>query len=170
MATNPVEPRNGAANASTHLFPAPMPAVARILSRYDRQKLEGFIAVAIDLLDVIGGDADAEEDDPAESAGDEQDTAYTEWHDRGRHKLAAGNHEGRFGHEDDEEDDPDTSVEDDRLGFDPETDFCLAGDDRIVAGPVTRGPGFHDGDIGCDDDAEPKHLPAIMDEFAQGTA
>ena len=43
----------------------PMPAVARILARYDRPKLEAFISVAIDLLDVLAGDPDAEEDDPA---------------------------------------------------------------------------------------------------------
>jgi hypothetical protein len=37
-----------------------MPAVARILSRFDRPKLEGFIAVAIGLLDVLDGDPDEE--------------------------------------------------------------------------------------------------------------
>ena len=30
-----------------------MPAVARILARYDRDKLEAFIAVAIDLIDTL---------------------------------------------------------------------------------------------------------------------
>lgn len=50
----------------------PMPAVARILSRYDRAKLEAFVSVAIDLLDVLDGDPDLEEeeredDDPAEA-------------------------------------------------------------------------------------------------------
>lgn len=43
----------------------PMPAVARILARYDRPKLEAFISVAIDLLDVLAGDPDLEEDDPS---------------------------------------------------------------------------------------------------------
>lgn len=38
----------------------PMPAVARILSRFDRQQLEGFIAVAIDLADALDGDPDIE--------------------------------------------------------------------------------------------------------------
>lgn len=38
----------------------PMPAVARILSRFDRQQLEGFIAVAIDLADAMDGDPEAE--------------------------------------------------------------------------------------------------------------
>jgi hypothetical protein len=40
-------------------FP-PMPAVARILSRFDRRELHGFIAVAIDLADAMDGDSDFE--------------------------------------------------------------------------------------------------------------
>ena len=47
--------------------PPPMPAVARILARYDRPTLESFLAVAIDLLDVIDGSPDTEAD------GDETD-------------------------------------------------------------------------------------------------
>lgn len=38
----------------------PMPAVARILSQFDRQQLAGFIEVAIDLLDTLDGDPDLE--------------------------------------------------------------------------------------------------------------
>lgn len=45
--------------------PPAMPAVARILSRFERSQLEGFISVAIDLLDVADGDPDAEREDPA---------------------------------------------------------------------------------------------------------
>jgi hypothetical protein len=47
-------------------FPAlpPMPAVARILSRFDRDQLAGFIAVAIDLADALDPDPDFEDDDP----------------------------------------------------------------------------------------------------------
>lgn len=43
----------------------PMPAVARILSRYDRPKLEAFLSIAIDLLDTLDGEPDVEEDDPS---------------------------------------------------------------------------------------------------------
>jgi len=68
----------------------PMPAVARILARFDRPTLESFLSVAIDLLDVMAGDPEAEESDPAESDGDSPDIAWTEWHQRGRHKLAGG--------------------------------------------------------------------------------
>jgi hypothetical protein len=37
-----------------------MPAVAQILSRFDRKQLEAFITVAIDLADALDGDADIE--------------------------------------------------------------------------------------------------------------
>ena len=47
-------------------FP-PMPAVARILSRFDRDQLHGFITVAIDLADAMEGDPEAEETDLEDS-------------------------------------------------------------------------------------------------------
>ncbi len=53
-------------------IPAPPAAVSRVLSRFDRPALEGFIAVALDLLDLADGDADMEE------AGDEQDGGFAE--------------------------------------------------------------------------------------------
>lgn len=50
---------------TVHMHPrameAPPAAVMRVLERFDRGALEGFIAVAIDLLDTIGGDPEAEE-------------------------------------------------------------------------------------------------------------
>jgi hypothetical protein len=45
--------------------PAPPAAISRVLATFDRHQLEGFIAVAIDLLDFADGDPDAEEDDDA---------------------------------------------------------------------------------------------------------
>ena len=45
----------------------PMPAVARILSRFDRTQLHGFISIAIELADAFDGDDDLEEN------GDETD-------------------------------------------------------------------------------------------------
>ena len=45
--------------------PAGAIAVARILQRYDVNQLAGFIEVAIGLLDVVDGDPDLEDDDPA---------------------------------------------------------------------------------------------------------
>ena len=50
----------------------PMPAVARILGRYDRSQVEAFIAVAIDLLDVFDGEPDVELN------GDEADNTNAE--------------------------------------------------------------------------------------------
>ncbi len=43
----------------------PAPAVMAILSRFNREQLHGFIAVAIDLADAMDGNPDAEDDDPA---------------------------------------------------------------------------------------------------------
>ncbi|MBU1607187.1 MAG: hypothetical protein KKD08_10330 [Alphaproteobacteria bacterium] len=49
-----------------------MPAVAAILSRFNRDQLHGFIAVAIDLADALDGDPDIEPD------GDETDGSMGE--------------------------------------------------------------------------------------------
>jgi len=99
-----------------------MPAVARILARYDRNKVAAFIAIAIDLLDTIDGDAEAEpgawpedvravdqqhQPDDAEAAGDERDAAWLEWtsmHAR-QQRLGACRVDPN-GQEDDEPDDP----------------------------------------------------------------
>ena len=43
-------------------IPAPPEAITRVLSRFDRAQLVGFIAVAIDLLDLADGDTDIEDD------------------------------------------------------------------------------------------------------------
>lgn len=73
----------------------PMPAVARILGQFDRDKLGAAIEVMIALLDLTQPDTEAEpmtwpEDcraidcahlpDDSESAGDEDDAAWIEWH------------------------------------------------------------------------------------------
>ena len=111
----------------------PMPAVAAILARYDRQKLASFIEIAIGLLDTFDGDPEAEPatwteagnrdthaglPDDYEQSGDEEDTAWTEWQTRHRHKVTAGGYEQADQCEDDEDDDNDTSVEDGPEGFD----------------------------------------------------
>lgn len=103
----------------------PMPAVQRVLLRYarhDRETLEAFLSVAIDLLDMVDGDIDREdatdlEDDfalsamatdyagsgPGCSISDQDAGAYVEWstmrgsQKRGPNILA--------GQEDDEDDD-----------------------------------------------------------------
>jgi hypothetical protein len=42
------------------LIPAPPAAISRVLATFDRKQLAGFIAVAIDLLDLADGDSDEE--------------------------------------------------------------------------------------------------------------
>jgi hypothetical protein len=65
MATNPLDAQFGPEKASTATVtafpsPTPLPAVTRILGRFTRPQMEGFIAVAIDLLDTLDGEADLE--------------------------------------------------------------------------------------------------------------
>ena len=94
-------------------FPAtpPMPAVARILARFERDQLAGFIAVALDLIDTLDGDPDFEnatdlEDDHALSP---QATGY-------------GTGPGCEVADTGEDHDQDTGIEDDPRGCDPESD------------------------------------------------
>ena len=74
MAESLLEPQ-GALVTLPSAFP-PIPAVARILSRFDRAQLEGFIAVAIDLADAMDGDADME---PEEDIGEEERGENRTW-------------------------------------------------------------------------------------------
>ncbi len=46
-----------------HFASAPPAAVSRVLASFDRDQLAGFVAVAIDLLDLADGDAELEDDD-----------------------------------------------------------------------------------------------------------
>jgi hypothetical protein len=56
---------------ASHFIAAPPAAVARVLATFDRRQIEGFIEVAINLLDFADGDpdlepdGDEEEDDPS---------------------------------------------------------------------------------------------------------
>lgn len=61
MATQPLHPAHQPVTFPG-AFP-PMPAVARILSRFDHDQLAGFIAVAIDLADALDGPADPDSAD-----------------------------------------------------------------------------------------------------------
>ena len=70
------------------------------------------------VLDTIDSDPDFEETGDDELTGDEADTGWTEYHTRGRHKLAGGMAEPFADHEDDEEDDGDGDVTEDDPAFD----------------------------------------------------
>jgi hypothetical protein len=101
-------------NARVIPFPGtlpPMPAVARILARYDRDKLEAFIAVAIDLIDTLDQPHDPDapdfrpcsdglpgDPDETERAGDEKDMSWPE-------RIAQHRAGPNMGTEDDEADD-----------------------------------------------------------------
>jgi hypothetical protein len=61
--------------------PAP---VLRILAQHSREELEGFIAVAIDLLDLADGDPDVE------ANGDEEDGTGAEDEEGGHSVYGAG--------------------------------------------------------------------------------
>jgi hypothetical protein len=107
-----------------HFSPAPPAAIVRLLSRFDRDQLAGFITVAIDLLDLAEPDTDSDEGDTEDAfafspgaqahadaygagcpASDPGDISATEWHTRrrGKHRQDPGVF-GPHGnvHEDDE--------------------------------------------------------------------
>lgn len=124
----------------------PPAAISRILSHFSRDQLEGFVAVAIDLMDVLDGDTDLEDnnDREAQDGDDQGDQAWIEWHTRGSHKLRRGIAEptgtDRYGNslrEDDEDDDPAEEAGD-------ESD-TTNGEDELIASAALqfahRGPG-----------------------------
>ena len=141
----------------------PMPAVARILARYDRGKVEAFIEVAIGLLDTLDGDPEAEdctdvEDDFALSSqarwwgprqeSDSEAGAYAEWHTLPASSRKAGQcMVNACGNEDDEEDD--APEEDDHSGMIDEdgVNTCVPGM-HWAGAMIPFGPGcpLSDGD------------------------
>lgn len=88
-------------------FATPVPAaVMRVLSHYGRKRLAVFVAVAIDLMDLMDGDPDFEvggDDEPDFANGDTKDLAYAEWTSLRGRQRAGGCIATQ--HEDDEEDD-----------------------------------------------------------------
>jgi hypothetical protein len=142
--------------AHQHIGIAPSPAVMAILSRFDRPTLEAFLTVAVDLLDTLDPDSEAEPttwpNDPAavsvtnlpddsEAVGDERDVAWIEWDRMAPVKRKHGNYAGSD-NEDDEDDDPTGHCDEDgintelrvlRQDYGPgckisDTDYCTAGE------------------------------------------
>lgn len=127
-------PTSASPHALTPLaMPIPPAAISRVLSRFDREQLAGFVAVAIDLMDLGDGDPDFEnatdlEDDhalsswaidPSNGAGcniaDTGEQAYVEWT-----ALHPGTRKGpniTAGEEDDEDDDPDHGLDEGEPNF-----------------------------------------------------
>lgn len=86
--------------------PTPPAAVSRVLSRFTRAELEGFVAVAIDLMDVADGDPEMEDGGDLEQ-DDDEGPAWIERVDQARPAYPApdcfaDHHNG----EDAEDDDP----------------------------------------------------------------
>ena len=113
-----------------------MPAVARILARHDRGKLAAFVTVAIDLLDVMDGDADLEgecsEDDvsrctdigrpviadgPGCDIGDTGENAWLEWTTMRGSQKGGPNIAGREDEEDNGDAGDHSASEDDSPGI-----------------------------------------------------
>ena len=114
-------------------------AVMRVMSHYGRKRLAVFVAVAIDLMDLMDGDPCFEvggDDEPRSADGDTKDLAYAEWtslHGRQRVGSCIASQ-----HEDDEEDDVgedshDQEAIDEREGFTDE--------DQNIVPPIWPGEG-----------------------------
>lgn len=132
------------------------------------QELGHQVDFMIALLDEMAGDPDLEDSDgdlavddsPCDDIGMDVEAAYPEWHTLPAADRRAGRNYGRalessgwqLPMEDDEDSDP---KEDD------DSDYCLAGEDRIVSGfvrdPELRAPARWAGE---DDDAEHTHQRA----------
>lgn len=115
------------------VMPVPPAAISRVLSRFDREQLAGFVAVAIDLLDLGDGDPDYEdatdvEDDHALSSqaigyatgpgceiGDTGENAWVEW--TALHPGRRKGHNLTAGQEDDEDDDADHALDEGEPNF-----------------------------------------------------
>ena len=114
---------------------APMPAIARILARFERDQLAGFIAVALDLIDTLDGDADLE--DATDLEDDHALSPFAMGFDRVR---GPGDETSDTG----EDDDIETGIEDDPRGCDPESDYGgeEAGECEQMANDVPTVPCF----------------------------
>lgn len=136
----------------------PMPAVARILRQFDRDKIGAAIEVMIALLDAVEPDPEAEpgawpedlravdqlgQPDDAETAGDEQDASWLEWTSLNATRQRQGVcRVDSDGHEDDEEDD--VAEDDDPAGQCDEDGVNVP----VGAGRGEFGPGCPIGDPG----------------------
>lgn len=83
-----------------------------LLNRHSPQEIADAIEILMDVLDMMGGDPDAEDNGDAELTGDEHDCAWIEWQTmRGSQKCGPNIVAGQ---EDDEDADP--AEEDDPSG------------------------------------------------------
>lgn len=118
MATKPLSADNRAI-VLPNAMPVPPAAVTRLLARYSRGELAGFIAVAIDLLDLADGDHDTE------ANGDELDGCGSE--DCFGAVLSAQGGPGCPLSDPGEEDDPSGQCDEDGINTLLEMSLCLHG-------------------------------------------
>ena len=143
MEHTPISPENGrGALVTLSGAPFPMPAVSRILARFERVQVEAFIEVAIATLDLFDGDADEEnatdvEDDHAlspQAVGEgpgcirsDSDFGVDDVGEQATWQNTVSQLGLRSGcmswHDDDAEDDDDDSVVDDRNCDEPYQDL-----------------------------------------------
>ena len=99
VATAPADRAPGVVIRPAAFPPAASARIAgKLLNWHSAHEIAEAITVLIDVLDLMGGDPDAEESDPPEANGDERDMS---WPDRiGQHRIGAP-----IGTEDDEPDD-----------------------------------------------------------------
>lgn len=112
----------------------------------DLRSLGATIDTLIAVYDAVSGDPDLEDGSDDELTGDEHDAAWTEYHTRGRNKLASGTQEPFHDHEDAE------------LGGD-ETDGTFAEDEGAACfAHLGSGPGCKISDPDAEHDgAEPNY-------------
>lgn len=75
-----------------------------LLNRHSPQEIADAIEILVDVLDMMGGDPETEDNGDAELTGDERDSAWVEWHTMRGSQKRGPNIMDR--HEDDEDDDP----------------------------------------------------------------
>ena len=158
MATNHIGGETAVVTRPNTFPPAAAGLIAaRLLDRHSPHEIAEAIEVLVDVLDCLGGDMEAEAatwpeniaartdetclPEDSESAGDEEAGAWIEWHTMSGSQKRGTNLTA--GHEDDEDADADTGVEDGP--FDPETDMCHAGDHG--GGPVIVREAVHWGSL-----------------------
>jgi hypothetical protein len=159
MATQPIGGESAPVITPPQFPPAAAGRIAAsLLNRHSAHEIAEAVTVLIDVLDLLGGDADEEDDDPdLEPTGDEEDGAWVEWQTmrgsqkRGPNILPTYN-------EDDEDDDP--AEEDDPSGQCTEDEIsCGAGHWAGSTSLSWNGPGCPIADTGEEEpDAEGEQM------------
>jgi hypothetical protein len=140
MATDPIGGTPPHVTFPNQFPPAAAAHIAgQLLNRHSPHEIAEAVEVLLDVLNLMGGDPEAEDDDPDEVAGDEGDVAWIEWQNTHPGKRSY-NYAGSD-HEDAEEDDPAGQCDEDEVN----TDLAMA---------CGGGPGctIADSDVGIDDE------------------